>query len=104
MGWPQDDIIDFMEEARLQLFEKRKLKRDSMIMVYCGHGGNGTIISSDGKEFSINQLHDKFGGAWKSKVTQIPRLFIMDCCRGDRPSGAVNKKRSTGAHTSERVF
>merc|ERR1712048_206055 len=69
-----------------------------MILVYSGHGGNGCVWSSDVKKVQINDLHSKFSGAWKGKVTTIPRLFIMDCCRGSQHSGAVDKKRANGAH------
>ena len=78
--WTKNEIIDFIEDYREKLFDKH----DGLIIVHRGHGSQGTILASDNKQIKITALHDKVSGAWKQKATKLPRIFIIDACRGNR--------------------
>ena len=91
-SWKSDEVIEFFEEARDELFDQKKLKYDGAIIIYGGHGLNGAIITSDAVAVQIEEIHLKYSGAWKAKITYIPRFFIFDCCRGFTDSGKVTKK------------
>ena len=68
-------------------------------------GGNGTIIPSDYNPkksnpaiLDIQSLHGKVSGNWNSKAPDIPRLFTVDCCRGNVLGGAVNRSYGNYVH------
>merc|ERR1712129_256342 len=90
--WTKREIIEFLEEMREDLIVDKKLQYDAMIFVYCGHGGNGRMIASDGKKICVNVLHKKFSQVWKEKVETIPRLVIMDCFRSKASNASIRGK------------
>merc|ERR1712176_1277206 len=60
-----------------------------MIFVYCGHGANGRMITSNGKKLSVDNLSKSFSKAWMRDVETIPRLFIIDCQRSKASKGSI---------------
>ena len=91
--WTVQEIKEYIEEGRELLFEKREKKHDVLIVIIGGHGGkNNVIYSSEWDKISIKKLHAKVDGKWKIKASEIPRLFVVDCCRGSQESGAVKIK------------
>eukprot|EP01084_Bolivina_argentea_P305698 528129_1 len=79
--WEKQEIVEFIENYREKLFTGYF---DSLIVIHRGHGGKGTILSSDHKQVKITALHDKVSGAWRNKAKSVPRIFIVDACRGGR--------------------
>ena len=61
----------------------RKDEIDSVLIIYSGHGSsNNNIILPDGKEYQLFRFYQKFDNN-NIKLINIPKFFIMDCCRGD---------------------
>merc|ERR1712087_574806 len=108
--WTGDDIFGFLEEGRRRLLNgDGQLQHDALIVVVCGHGEQGSIIPSDfdpkagTSGVSINKLHGKVSGFWNEKAAAIPRLFVVDCCRGAQRGGKL-AVRSGGTHTADLLY
>jgi len=85
-AWTCRDIHLFFEQGKKRLVVDGELRYDSLIVVIGGHGyEDGVIFPSDWHltknpgTVNIQDLHAKFD---RYDVTRIPRLFIVDCCRG----------------------
>jgi len=108
--WTYDEIVDFIEVGRESLFDGAELLYDAFIVVVCGHGLNEVILPSDySKEgnpttVAIRKLHGKVSGFWSERVAQIPRLFVVDCCRGALRGGNVKRAADVGGHTADLLY
>merc|ERR1712176_699037 len=104
--WEKQEIIDFIAQTRDDLFadkKKKSFKYDAMIFVFCGHGGEGYVFSSDGDTLRITELHAMFKSAWSNRAAKLPRFFIMDCCRTDAIAIVPKKKSRAAVHTSSLI-
>ena len=109
--WSYDDMCDFMEKGRKQLVDDEdQLRYDALVVIIGGHGDEGVVIPSDyhpqknKRTMKIAELHAKVGGSWLGKITRIPRLFIIDCCRGGVHGGSVKRGSSAVAHKDELLY
>lgn len=109
--WTHEDIHKFMQQGRKRLLnDDDELRYDSLIVVICGHGGDGVIVPSEchkdekDKTVRISMLHAKVGRVWNFKAAEIPRLFIVDCCRGNQFTGVVNRGAATVGHSNDLLF
>lgn len=64
------------------------------VFFYTGHGFSDHISLVDG-DLSIQDIISNF---WKSEVpdlSDIPKIFIFDCCRTDHPDGSLVRRSTT---------
>ncbi len=90
--WTRREIYNFITGHRQKLIdseddEKKHQsgiggKKDGMIVIFRGHGDNGKILSSTGKGWEIAKIHDWVSSKWNKSAERVPRLFIIDACRG----------------------
>ena len=90
--WKRNELMQFLTEKSNDLEDNltnqdiNNKPYDGLLVFVSCHGMDQHIITSDYKKLSKTELHrifSKFGS-----VREIPRLFIYDCCSG-------NKERDT---------
>mmetsp|Transcript_76570 Transcript_76570/g.68652 ORF Transcript_76570/g.68652 Transcript_76570/m.68652 type:complete len:229 (-) Transcript_76570:263-949(-) len=64
-------------------------KADGLIFIYSGHGeaddqNRNGIVSSDEKLMLIRDIQKKFDSKHCDFLKKKPKLFYMDCCRGEK--------------------
>ena len=57
---------------------------DGLIIVIRGHGDEGVIFDSKGKRIPLTLLHDMVSAHQDPRFEQLPRIFIVDACRGSK--------------------
>ena len=72
------DLLMMHEKNYLIKKNKNLLVYDSIIINITCHGKEGTIICSDEKEYQIHKLQYLIC----RNLAKIPKIFIIDCCRG----------------------
>jgi len=95
--WTRSDILNFIKEESGQLFDDR-LRYDGLVVVLRGHGGDGTLIDSEGTHIPLTFLHDMVSYAQDPRFEAVPRLFIVDACRGWRGFLDEDEKQSQGTN------
>jgi len=95
--WTRSDILNFLKEESEQLFDNRLCdSHDGLVVVLRGHGGDGTLIDSEGTHVPLTFLHDMVSYAQDPRFEAVPRLFIVDACRGWRGFFDEDEKQSQG--------
>ena len=92
--WTCDDIDLFVEQARKHVVQNQ---HNGMIFVISSHGDTDNIIyDSNIDEYELNDIFKLSSPEWSSMLEsyketqtesnhlfQIPKIFCIDCCRGD---------------------
>ena len=60
-----------------------------MVIVLRGHGDETSLFDSEGTPIPLTFLHDIVSYAQDPRFEAVPRIFIVDTCRGKK-SGKVN--------------
>jgi len=100
--WLWTDILNFIKKERGRLFDEgdekeQKERYDGLVVVLRGHGNDGTICDSECNEIPLSFLHDMVSFAQDPRFEALPRIFIVDACRGARGEGD-DEKQSQGAN------
>jgi len=98
--WTRSDILNFIKKECGRLFdegdEKEENERhDGLVIIVRGHGGEGTIYDSEGTAIPLTFLHDMVSYAQDPRFEALPRIFIVDTCRGSR-GGFIKLKHAQG--------
>jgi len=129
--WTQSEIISFIEKESDSILggddekepDSRKLalrhafhmldahaqkKFDSLIVVIRGHGDGGFIFDSEGRRIPLTLLHDVVSFNTNPRFEKMPRIFIVDVCRGPKGSKlgkatSTNNARNTKAPRGQRT-
>ena len=76
-----------LNKIRAKLNQREYKDCDGLIIIYSGHGDNDTffdqLICSDGQKLSIFNLQRKFCPENCDFLANKPKIFYIDCCRGD---------------------
>ena len=92
--WDTNEIRKFMDDARLECQIK---KHDSLIFIVSCHGTkHNMILDSDGNKFALKRLFEYFNGNSCHYLIDKPKIFIIDCCRGNnvsQPAAADNDSK-----------
>merc|ERR1719495_534087 len=99
--WTQSDILDFIKRERVRLFDDEKEQKeryDGLVVVLRGHGDEGSLIDSEGRRIPLTFLHDMVSYAQDPRFEAVPRIFIVDACRGWRSSRDDDEKQSQGTN------
>eukprot|EP01083_Nonionella_stella_P166181 554844_1 len=85
------DVEEFLYQARNMLYDfiARKLRYDSLIVTFGGHGTYDSIICSDGTKYKHKDLRKIF---LIDELTDIPKVFLIDACRVDDDHDAQSQK------------
>ncbi|ETO00851.1 hypothetical protein RFI_36587 [Reticulomyxa filosa] len=75
------DLLSFLQTAISDFsLHDNKYKYDGLILIVCGHGYDGLVVSCDKKLLSIDWIIsfacDKMIG-----LRDLPKIFIIDTCR-----------------------
>eukprot|EP01084_Bolivina_argentea_P081369 147349_1 len=78
--WMQtiDELIDFRTGNLFNI-------HDGLIIIISTHGGDNIIYDSDEKAHNLYDIYKIFA----DKLSDIPRLFIVDACRGSEKIGSI---------------
>ena len=107
--WTCDDIELFVEQARQHVV---KNKHNGMIFVISSHGDvDKTIYDSNLERYELEDIFKLFSPQWglflesyketkdeSNHLFQIPKIFCIDCCRGDaiaKLTKVTDSKRTT---------
>ena len=89
--WTKSDLINFLRYQADHLEAVCndggiQYKYDGLVVVISGHGitdqNEECVITSDYKLISKLEIHRTFGS--KPGLRNIPRIFLFDCCSGDK--------------------
>ena len=76
---------------------------DALIVLLSCHGIDQHILTSDYKKVSKKDIHRTFSRSGQSR--DIPRLFIFDCCSGEKQKLLKTRQKLTvgsrGGHVAE---
>ena len=102
LQWNGDEIDDFLEESRTKLVQNR---HDGLIFIITSHGDSGrVIIDSDGENYELDALYSMFtpdarallsteeAESDSNHLLQIPKIFCVDSCRGNRKAKVTQIK------------
>ena len=91
LHWTYDEIIEFMNDVHTFLnknleensTQNNGIRHDALIWVISSHGDSGNVlIESEGEEFQLLRLFNKFDGKSIPLFQNNPKLFFVDACRG----------------------
>ncbi|ETO34317.1 hypothetical protein RFI_02778, partial [Reticulomyxa filosa] len=94
----EKDVRSFLTKftAKYKLHDNTH-KYDGLIMIICGHGENGNmLVTSDGKSLSIDGIRESFGCDILESFNDLPKIFIIDVCRGKNIPTAQATTRTRG--------
>jgi len=95
-----DELIRIQAELNL----KHHRDCDALLFIFSGHGTwhkSGThLICSDNRTVSVREIQDKFASNNCKFLAGKPKLFYLDCCRGENKIKTV--KVTKGAPLSTR--
>ncbi|ETO30785.1 subfamily C14A unassigned peptidase (C14 family) [Reticulomyxa filosa] len=81
----KQDIQSFLAELIVNhQLHKNSQSYDGLILIFCGHGEDeNMLVASDGKQISITQLRSSFDCSAMESLKDLPKIFIIDACRGE---------------------
>eukprot|EP01083_Nonionella_stella_P170359 579582_1 len=94
------DMTKFLRNARNQHlydFKEDKLKYDSLIVTFGGHGTYDSVICSNGSTYKHKEIRDIFK---LKELKDIPKIFIFDACRTDDDHGDDEKQKGRSVNTA----
>ena len=77
------------------------------MVVLRGHGDEGSLYDSEGTRIPLTFLHDMVSYAQDPRFEAIPRIFIVDACRGSKGGkgvGADDEKQAQGSKATGKVW
>ena len=89
----------FFKGIRNEVADEKE-NHDALICVLGGHGHNDALITSDhtwndGKQYSLDTLQDYFSCKAEPLLSNKPRIFVVDLCRGaDIPADVIAPKET----------
>eukprot|EP01084_Bolivina_argentea_P297802 513111_1 len=84
-----EQLNDFLNTIRslIQSKQYEGLPVDGLILIYSGHGNrsdsDNLIVCSDNMALSITAIQEKFSAANLNPLSNKPKIFYFDCCRGN---------------------
>eukprot|EP01084_Bolivina_argentea_P072571 131772_1 len=79
--WTEQEIMKLLQQQAKYLNDNID-SYDGLIIFFSCHGMQNFIFSSDDKKISQTIIHRTFSAEY-SRVREIPRIVIFDCCSGE---------------------
>ena len=94
MEWFEDDIDQFNDDIVEIL--SNDTKYDGLIYIISCHGGEyGSIFDSNGDEYVLEFVYYKFDNATCPQLRNKPKIFFINCQRGDKNDILIENKNKS---------
>ena len=98
ISWTEKELVDFLQKKADELEDNLKYEElqrcyDGLVVIFTGHGMDRFVITSDYKLVSKVAIHRIFS-AKKPRNRKIPRIFLFDCCSGNRERDYAHSRNS----------
>ncbi|ETN98996.1 caspase-1 [Reticulomyxa filosa] len=103
----KDDVREFLDEVIYKFKLRKNLNGyDGLIFILCGHGDDGNVlVTSEGDSLSIDKIHSDFNCNEMSSLKDIPKIFIINACRGKKmPKSHIIGMRAKPEDTKRRLY
>ena len=94
--WTEKEIREFNNEIKETII---KNGHDSLIYIISGHGDSfDQIYDSEEAEIQLISIFDEFWSKSFPYLSQKPKIFIVDACRGGKVPSLFKKKARSGSN------
>ena len=91
-----EELNKYLDTMRGKINKASVGKYDGLIVCLSGHGGDGYIECSNGNCILVGDIIAKFGKKHCPYLDNMPKLYFVDCCRGDGVLNEDDGKKMTG--------